>query len=144
MRGFEALFPHAGTLGCVVCLTPQLFLPAYPDAHKCGTTCSTSCQLASPLHPGCPSLPLLLVWMSVSSLTPWLSDFHTVQFSGSSGYFFVFKFVVVLLLVVRGGKVYLLPTPPSWPAVSEITSYVFVSSTVPTLLKHDRCSINIC
>ena len=25
--GFEALFPHAGTLGCVVCLVPQLFLP---------------------------------------------------------------------------------------------------------------------
>ena len=28
--------------------------------------------------------------------------------------FFVFKFVVVLLLVVRGGTV-CLPTPPSWP-----------------------------
>ena len=32
-------------------------------------------------------MPLLLVWMNVSSLTPWLFDFHTVQFSGSSGYF---------------------------------------------------------
>ena len=31
--------------------------------------------------------------------------------------FFVFKFVVVLLLIVQGGKVYL-PTPPSWPEVS--------------------------
>ena len=31
------------------------------------------------------SLPLLPVWMNVSSLTPWLSDFHTVQSSGSSG-----------------------------------------------------------
>ena len=52
--------------------------------------------------------------MNVSSLTPWLLDFHTVQFSGSSGYlFFVFRFVVVLLLVVQGGKVYP-PTPPSW------------------------------
>ena len=30
--------------------------------------------------------------------------------------FFVLKFVVVLLLVVRGGKVYL-PMPPSWPEV---------------------------
>ena len=30
--------------------------------------------------------------------------------------FFVFKFVVVLLLVVWGGKVYL-PTSPSWPEV---------------------------
>ena len=30
--------------------------------------------------------------------------------------FFVFKFVVFLLLVVQGGKVYL-PMPPSWPEV---------------------------
>ena len=30
--------------------------------------------------------------------------------------FFVFKFVVVLLLVVRGGTV-CLPMPPSWPEV---------------------------
>ena len=33
----------------------------------------------------CPSLPLLLVWMDVSSLTPWLLGFHTVWFSVSSG-----------------------------------------------------------
>ena len=32
-RGFEALFPHTGTLACVVCLTPQLFLPVYPHAN---------------------------------------------------------------------------------------------------------------
>ena len=37
--------------------------------------------------PGCPSPPLLLVWMNVSSLSPRLSDFHTVQFSVSSGCF---------------------------------------------------------
>ena len=50
---------------------------------------SSSHHLAgSPLCPSCPSAPLLLVWMIVSSFTPWLSGFHTVQFSGSSGYFF--------------------------------------------------------
>ena len=54
--------------------------------------------------------------MSVSSLTSWWLDFHTVRFSGSS-VSFVFKFVVVLLLVERGDKVYL-PMPPSWPEVS--------------------------
>ena len=54
--------------------------------------------------------------MNVSSLTPWLSDFHTVQFSVSSGCVFVFKFVVVLILVARGGTVYP-PMPPSWPEV---------------------------
>ena len=47
--------------------------------------------------PGCLSLSLLPVWMNVSSLTPWLSDFHTVRFSVSSGCFFVFKFGVVPL-----------------------------------------------
>ena len=29
VRGFEALFPHAGTLHCIVCLAPQLFLSVY-------------------------------------------------------------------------------------------------------------------
>ena len=29
VRGFEALFPHTGTLGCTVCLALQLFLPVY-------------------------------------------------------------------------------------------------------------------
>ena len=33
VRGFEALFPRTGTLGCVVCLAPQLFLPVYPHAN---------------------------------------------------------------------------------------------------------------
>ena len=28
-RGFEALFPLTGTLGCAVCLAPPLFLPVY-------------------------------------------------------------------------------------------------------------------
>ena len=32
--------------------------------------------------------------MNVSSLTPWLSDFHTVQFSVSSGCFIVFKLLL--------------------------------------------------
>ena len=32
-RGFEALISHTGTLGCMVCLTPQLFLPAYPHTN---------------------------------------------------------------------------------------------------------------
>ena len=41
------------------------------------------CCKSSP--PGCPTLPLLLVWMNVSSLSPWFSDFHTVRFSVSSG-----------------------------------------------------------
>ena len=34
--------------------------------------------------PSCPSAPLLLVWMNVSSLTPQVLDFHKVLFSGNS------------------------------------------------------------
>ena len=49
--------------------------------------------------------------MNVSTLTPWLLDFHTVRF-WQFWLFFVFKFAVVLL-VVQGGKM-CLPVPPSW------------------------------
>ena len=44
--------------------------------------------------PGFPSLPLLLVLMNVSSLTPWLSNFHTVQFSVSSDCFLVLNLLL--------------------------------------------------
>ena len=37
--------------------------------------------------PGCPSPPLLPSWVSVSSLSPWLLDLHTVRFSVSSDCF---------------------------------------------------------
>ena len=104
-------------------LSHSPFVPPGLSTCKCGTaghvsppcppwSCSC-CFAGSPLCPRCPSLTLLPVWMSVSSLTPWLSDFHTVQFSGIAGCLFVFKFVVVLLLVVQGGKVYL-PMSLSW------------------------------
>ena len=55
-----------------------------------------------------PGLPLLPVWMNVSSLTPWLSDFHTVRFSVNSGCFFVFKvFVSFFWLYKKAQCVYL-------------------------------------
>ena len=91
---FEALFPCAGTSGCAVCHPVHQLLPRQPAA-----------TLPTPLHnppphwvhqlppchesspPDCPPLPLLPVWMKVSSLSPQLSDFHTVQFFVSSGYF---------------------------------------------------------
>ena len=119
VRGLRLYFPM---LGCGICLALQLFFPVYPHANVGTATLPAAALPALVLQPlpcresslpCCPSSPLLQVWMNVSSLTPWLLDFHTVQFSGSSGYFFVFKFVVVLLLVVLGGTV-CLPTPPSW------------------------------
>ena len=63
---FEALFPGAGALGCVVCHLVHQLLPR----------CESSL-------PSCPSLPLLLVWMNVYFLSPWcwtslLFDFLSV------------------------------------------------------------------
>ena len=58
----------------------RLYFPTLEPWVAWSVAESTSRHLAaSPLCPaGCPSPPLLLVWMNVSSLTPWLSDFHTV------------------------------------------------------------------
>ena len=102
IRGPRLYFP-AGAVGCVVCFAPPPFLPVYlcanvgswgllavalpiPTIHHLAR--SASHRLAgSPLHPGFPSLPLLPVWMNLSSLSPWLLDFHAVQFSVSSGCF---------------------------------------------------------
>ena len=72
-------FSHAGTLGCVVCLAPQLFLLVYPHSNVGPPACqlaasltqSSSCRLATcPFCPGYPSPLLLPVWLKVSSLTP--------------------------------------------------------------------------
>ena len=83
-------------------------VPPGLSARKCGTARSTSCCLIwsarwrppwassrllamSPLHPGYSFLLLPPVWMNVSSLTPWLLDYHTVRFSVSSGCFLFFN-----------------------------------------------------
>ena len=83
---FEALFPQTGTLRCVVCLAPQLFLLVCLHANVRPPS-SQSAALRSPPAAALPAPVLLPVWMNDSSLTPWLSDFHTVQFSASSGCF---------------------------------------------------------
>ena len=46
--------------------------------------------------------------------------------------FFVFTFVVILLLIVQGGKVYL-PTPPSWPEVSQVHRFLALLITCAKL-----------
>ena len=83
---FEALFPRAGALGCVVCFAPRC--SSGLSVRECGATGSASGQTAcavrptlrqsqsrhgntSPLCPGCPSPPLLPVWMKVYFLSPW-------------------------------------------------------------------------
>ena len=64
VKGFEALFPCAGTLGCAVCLAPQLFLPVY--LH-------TNVGLPSPPAASLPALVLQLPPCHEFS-PPWLPN----------------------------------------------------------------------
>ena len=84
VTGFEALFPPNWNPGlCRLSHSPVV--PPGLSSRKCGTARFSSCRFA-----GSSSPPLLLVWMNVSSLTPWLLDFCTVWFSGSSDCFLFF------------------------------------------------------
>ena len=68
---FEALFPHTETLGCAVCLVPQLFLPVYlhvnvrlPSLQSAALP--TNCNLAY-LGPPAAALPeVLSAWLPIS------------------------------------------------------------------------------
>ena len=130
VRGFEVLFPCTGTLGCAVCLTPQLFLPVYshtnvgPPARPATTSPALVLQLQPCLVSSPPRLPIstpptgldeCFFFNSLVVKLPYGSIFWQFWL------FFVFKFVVVLLLVAREGKVYL-PIPPSW---LEVPSHLF-------------------
>ena len=90
--------PGLHGLSCSPIVPPGLF------TCKCKTTRSASHCLVSPLHPGCPSLPLLPVWVNVSSLTPWLSDFNTVRFSGSSGWFLFLSLLLSFFWLCKEAK----------------------------------------
>ena len=73
----------------------QTACPVHPTLRQ-----SRSCHgHASPLRPGCPSPPLLPVWMNVYFLFPWCQTSLPFDFMS--------------VLVVRGGAV-CLPTLPSW------------------------------
>ena len=94
IRGLRLYFPTLElwvvrfvTRSTSCCLAGQL-QPCPPRCtirHLVGST--SHCLAESPLRPSCLSLPLLPVWVNVSSLSLWLLDFHTVRFSVSSGCF---------------------------------------------------------
>ena len=111
---FEALFPCAGTLGCAVChplhqLLPQRPAAALPTRLHNPPPCWVLQLLPGREFslPGCLSPPLLQVWMNVSSLSPWLLDFHTVRFSVSSGCFLFLNFLSFFWLWEEAQCVYL-------------------------------------
>ena len=99
-------------------------VPPGLSAHECGTAWSTSHRLAHlvyhlalcPLCPSClfspPPTSLVECFFFNSLVVRLPYSLIFCQF----WLFIVFRFVIVLLLVVRGGTV-CQPTPPSWPEV---------------------------
>ena len=86
-------FPCAGTLCCVVWpevgIAHSQGIPPdfYPSHVNVVLPIPPATTTPHPLRPGSPSPPLPSMWMNMTSLNTWLSDFHTVRLSGSSGYF---------------------------------------------------------
>ena len=87
------------------------------------------------------SLPLLPVWMNVSSLTPWLSNFHTVRFSVSSGCFLFLNcyssfgcarrhIVTTYVSILAGSLMYLLLWHYQTVLITEALEYSFISGIV--------------
>ena len=95
---FEALFPEIGALDCPVCLAPQLFLLVYlhVDVGPLGPPAAAWLQVLSVQLPNS-APPTGLDECFFNSLVvrlPYSSIFCRIWLV------FVFKFVVVLLLVV--------------------------------------------
>ena len=105
-RSFEAFFSSTGTVGCMVCLAPQLFFLVYPLENvwlPCLPTTVLPCFLSAPPT----SLDECFFFNSLVVRLP-----HSLIFL-QFWLFFGFKLVIILLLFVWGSKAYL-STPPSW------------------------------
>ena len=107
VRGFETLFPCAGTLGCAVCLISQLFLPVYlqGNVRSPGPPANTSpffsfCHATHPL-PTPTRLNEYFFFNSLIVRLPYSSIFCLFWFV------FVLKFVVFLWLCKEAQCVYL-------------------------------------
>ena len=83
---FETVFPPRRSPG-LRSLSQSPVVPPSLSTHECGTAQSSSHHIAESSPPSCPSPSLLPIWVNVASLSPWLSDFHTVLSSVSSGCF---------------------------------------------------------
>ena len=134
--GFYSLrlyFPSWNPELCSLSHSPVV--PPGLSSHKCGTACSTSCCLTrsatchlavSPLCPGCSSVPILSVWMNVSSLTPWLSDFHTVRFSVCPGCFLFLNLLLSFLWLCEEAQCTYLHLHLGWKSKSGYATSYFI------------------
>ena len=96
-------------------LTPEVSLPSFIHHMNVGPTVLLLLHFPVPLLS---SLPLLLIWMNVTSLNLWLLNYHTGRFSDESGWYLFCSLVVIFAVVMWGVKA-CLPTPPSWLEVSK-------------------------
>ena len=88
--------PGAGTLGSVVqpgagiAHSQGIPLNFYPPYVNVGSSVPPPLPLSAPPHlftslTAFTVPPLLLIWINVASLNPWLLDIHTALISDSSG-----------------------------------------------------------
>ena len=92
-RGFEAIFPMLDpwvvwSVSLPICSSWFICMWMWDclvrQLPPCPPGPPARCLAMYPLCPGCLSLPLLSVWISVSSFNSFVARLHTVQFSGSS------------------------------------------------------------
>ncbi|KAF6104180.1 hypothetical protein HJG60_011198 [Phyllostomus discolor] len=134
-----------GTLHAMPCftVTTSLGLPAAcaPRVHRLRSCTQDALHAQDVLHawyhcflchdlslPSCLTPPLLLVWMYVYILTPWLSHFHTVQLSVRSGCYLVSKLLLTLFWLCEEAQcVYPhlhLGQKSAWASLHVLTSHV--------------------
>ena len=131
VRGFEVLFSHTGTMACVVCLTPQLFLQVYPHANVGLPTPPATTLPATVLLWVLSALAALLpVWMNVSFLIPWLSDFYTVWFSVNSGCFWLLNLLLSFFWLCEEAQCIYLCLHLGWDSYGTILRKNFFFSPV--------------
>ena len=94
-------------------LTPEVSLPSFIHHMNVGPTVLLLLHFPVPLLS---SLPLLLIWMNVTSLNLWLLNYHTGRFSDESGWYLFCSLVVIFAVVVCGVEA-CLAIPPTWPEV---------------------------
>ena len=105
---------------------PPVPYPCTSPSYSAFSHLSAILNLSASLHL---YLPLLRIWMNVTSLNPWLLDFHTVWFSDKFGWY-LFCSLLVIFAIVWGGKE-CLPMPPYWPEVCFSVSLIYVSILSP-------------
>ena len=112
LRGSEAFFSCAGTLGCTICLSPSCNSPF---------TCTQMWDILARQLPACHAslLPQFPVSTPPTSLDECFFNSLVIGLTCSLilwefWLFFVFKLVVILLLVMQGCETYLCMSP-SWP-----------------------------